>query len=331
MEKIFPKITVITPSFNQAAFLEETILSVLNQNYPNLEYIIIDGGSTDGSVDILKKYEDRLTYWISEKDSGQSEAINKGLRKSTGSILCWLCSDDLYTEGALLNVAAYFENQPEVGFIHGKSILFGEGKKEILVGSDREELTLKYFTVIPFPQPSSFFRRRIIEEQGILDESLHFGMDYDLLVRIALNYPILPVEDILSRYRLHNASKTVSQLSKFSKDWICVFSRFLRSVPIDSSTIETLALHGFYVDDGKRYNHSKEFSRTELKRITSYFLYNQLVIYYELYDPKMIKKILSLLLETDPEFYKEKGLRKTALKRALIPPVLFRFIRSILR
>ena len=119
MVKEHPKISVITPSYNQADFLEETILSVLNQNYPNLEYIIIDGGSTDRSVEIIKKYEKHLSYWVSEKDDGQSHAINKGLQHATGEIICWLCSDDLHVSDTLYTVAELFRLNPEIALLHG--------------------------------------------------------------------------------------------------------------------------------------------------------------------------------------------------------------------
>ena len=107
--KFFPKISIVTPSFNQAEFIEETILSVLNQKYPNLEYIIIDGGSSDGTIDIIKKYEDKIAYWISEKDDGQSYAINKGLQRSTGEIISWLNSDDIFSNNALYTIASAFK------------------------------------------------------------------------------------------------------------------------------------------------------------------------------------------------------------------------------
>src|SRR5262245_11946447 len=126
-----PRITVVTPSFNQAAYLEQTILSVLGQNYPNLEYIVIDGGSTDGSVDIIKKFQDGISYWISEKDRGQGHAINKGLIRATGDIVAYLNSDDYYLDGALQRVADYFVINPEVDLIHGRCRVVDESGTKV--------------------------------------------------------------------------------------------------------------------------------------------------------------------------------------------------------
>lgn len=131
----YPKISIITPSFNQGKFLEGTILSVLNQNYPNLEYIIMDGGSTDNSIEIIKKYVDKLTYWQSKPDDGQSAAINEGFRHATGEIFCWLNSDDQYTEGALKIVGEYFTNHPECQWLCGSGkLIWLHRKKEKIEG-----------------------------------------------------------------------------------------------------------------------------------------------------------------------------------------------------
>src|SRR6266576_1298377 len=124
-----PKISIVTPSFNQGRFLEETILSVLNQNYPNLEYIIIDGGSTDETVDVIRRYEDRLAYWVSEKDRGQVHAINKGIEKTTGDLFGFINSDDLYLPGTFSAVAEYFESHPQAEWVCGDTIMFEAGRE----------------------------------------------------------------------------------------------------------------------------------------------------------------------------------------------------------
>ncbi|MFN6040079.1 MAG: glycosyltransferase family 2 protein, partial [Bacteroidota bacterium] len=176
-----------------AKFIEETLVSVFNQTYQPIEYIVIDGGSTDGSQEIIKKYSDHINYWVSEKDNGQSDAINKGLLRSTGEIVCWLNSDDILLQDAIEKAIKFFEAEPSVDFIHGKSILFGDGKREKIIGDKINDLSLRYVSYIPFPQPSSFFRRKIIEETGLLKTDLHYGMDFELLARVALKYKILHV------------------------------------------------------------------------------------------------------------------------------------------
>src|SRR5229473_6606028 len=122
-----PKISIVTPSFNQGRFLEETILSVLNQDYPNLEYIIIDGGSTDETIEVIRRYEDRITFWVSEKDRGQVHAINKGIEKTTGDIFGFINSDDVYLPGAFNTVVEHFQNQPATEWVCGDTVMFGEG------------------------------------------------------------------------------------------------------------------------------------------------------------------------------------------------------------
>ncbi len=176
----YPKITVVTPSYNQGQFLEETIQSVIGQQYPNLEYIIMDGGSTDNSVEIIRKYEHHLAFWVSEKDEGQSAAINVAFAKSTGEILAWLNSDDMYLPGTLTYVASKLDpGQPEMIFencIHidqKQGIAFGT---DVRKDHDRMNLLLTDYIV----QPSSFWTRKAMDQTGPLDQSLDFGFDSGL-------------------------------------------------------------------------------------------------------------------------------------------------------
>lgn len=209
-----PKISIITPSYNQGKFLEETILSVLTQGYPNLEYIIIDGGSNDNSIDIIKKYEDRLAFWVSEKDEGQTEAINKGFRRATGDIVTWLCSDDTYYPGTLQFVSDFFLHNPDVDVVYGNAASIDENG--VIFRSPR---TLD-FTLLglwigenPIPQPSSFMRSRILEKVGYLNESLYYCMDKEFFLRMAFaGSKIQHVNKILATYRFHEESKTVSAM-----------------------------------------------------------------------------------------------------------------------
>jgi glycosyltransferase involved in cell wall biosynthesis len=327
---MLPKISIITPSFNQGLFLEDTIVSVLDQQYPNLEYIIVDGGSTDNSVSIIKKYESKINYWVSEKDSGQSEAINKGFSRATGEILSWLCSDDLYLPGTLNKVAQLFTANPDTVMIHGRSILFDESGKETIKGADKEELDLRYFTVIPFPQPSSFFRKKLISEQGLLREDLHFAMDYDLLIRTALWYKILPAEDIFSRYRLHKDSKTTSQIKSFAKEWIKVFSKFIRSVKNSDLYIGLLSGSNLYVKGDDVYQHNREFNEDELKLIVLYFLDFMAHLHYHFVERSRTIEITALIKSIDESFYERRSLGSIAFRAKYFPSGMIRILRSYL-
>ncbi len=226
----FLKISIVTPSFNQGDFLEETILSVLNQNYPNLEYIIIDGGSTDNSVEIIKKYEKHLKYWVSEKDSGQSEAINKGIKQATGDIINWLNSDDLFMPSTLFKIHEFFLNaSSDIGVIHGGTLLFNN-KGDLNFDYGYKDPTIERFlSGMSFSQPSAFIRKIYIDKIGALNENAHYGMDYDVYSKLALVSQFVKVDECFSKYRIHSNSKSVSQNHLFINDWIDVFANILNN------------------------------------------------------------------------------------------------------
>ena len=208
----WPKISIVTPSLNQGEFLERTILSVLNQNYPNLEYLIIDGGSTDGSVEIIRKYEKYLAYWTSELDQGQSEAINKGFRKSTGTIMAWLNSDDAYYPQALLAVAEYFQRHPKADVIYGNAALI-DGYDRLLreVRSVPFDLKAFLFSGVNLYSASLFWRERLWCNGERLNTELHFAMDLDLVLRFAeAGSEISHFRKCLAAFRVHTGSKSVN-------------------------------------------------------------------------------------------------------------------------
>ena len=212
----WPKVSIVTPSYNQGQFIEETIRSVLLQGYPNLEYIIIDGGSTDNSVEIIKKYEPWLAYWVSEKDKGQSHAINKGWKRSKGQILAYLNSDDTYRDGTLSYIARYFTNNPDVDMAYGDVYVIDEMDR-LLYPFIGPEFNLKryikdsnYF----IPQQAVFFRRGVFEKVGLLDEDLHFKMDRDYFIRIGMNGCVKRIPHYLAHFRTHPAAKSTPQNTK---------------------------------------------------------------------------------------------------------------------
>ena len=204
-----PKISVVTPSYNQAQFLEETIRSVLDQGYPNLEYIIIDGGSTDGSVEIIRKYEERLAYWVTEPDRGQSHALNKGFRRCTGDIVGWQNSDDTYCPGTLGKVAKAFLMNPAVDVVFGNIYAISSGGELI------RKTHLVPFSVwshvwegMMIKNQGAFWRRRVFESFGFLDESLHYAMDYEFFLRLGLGGAKFKfLHEFLGNYRGHQQAK----------------------------------------------------------------------------------------------------------------------------
>lgn len=206
-----PKVSIITPSYNQARFLENTIRSVLDQDYPNLEYLVIDGGSTDGSREIIVEYADRLAYWQSEKDKGQTDAINQGFALATGEILAWLNSDDLLLPGAVSAAVRQLQANPGAGMVYGDCLLINaEGGK---IGSfpaaqtDLKKLRRGY---VHIPQQASFFRADLWREVGPLDDSFYFAMDYDLWTRLAAKTPLVYVKELWAAFRLHGDAKSIA-------------------------------------------------------------------------------------------------------------------------
>lgn len=234
-----PKISVITPSFNQAQFLEKTITSVLSQNYPNLEYIIMDGGSTDETLDILKRYTGKIK-WILEKDRGQSHAINKGLKMATGDIHCFINSDDYFKEGTLLKVGKYFAQKKDAFWLTGKCMIVNEKGKEVRkIITLYKNIFLKYYRfkelllIINYiSQPSTFWRKEVTEKIGLMDEKLQYSMDYDYWLRIGQKYRLDFLDEYLASYRIHSKSKAViSPETQFQVEYD-IIKRYTRSLPI---------------------------------------------------------------------------------------------------
>ncbi len=211
MKPYLPLVSIVTPSFNQARFLEATIQSVLSQNYPRLEYMIVDGGSTDGSLEIIKKYASRLTWWISEKDQGQTDALNKGFGHARGDILAWLNSDDTYESGAVASAAKYLQMHREVGLVYGDANYIDENGRRLgrfpAAQTDLRRLRQGY---VHIPQQASFFRGELWRTLGPLDPSFYFAMDYDLWVRIASRAALKYLPETWANFRLHAAGKTLA-------------------------------------------------------------------------------------------------------------------------
>jgi glycosyltransferase involved in cell wall biosynthesis len=205
-----PLISIVTPSFNQARYLEAAIQSVFSQNYPRLEYIIVDGGSTDDSLDIIRKYSGKLAWWTSEKDKGQTDALNKGFAHAGGNILAWLNSDDTYEPGALASAMEILQGDPQLGLVYGDANYINETGRVIgkfpAAQTDLHRLRQGY---VHIPQQASFFRGDLWRSVGPLDPSFYFAMDYDLWVRIAARSQVKYVPQTWANFRLHTAGKTI--------------------------------------------------------------------------------------------------------------------------
>ena len=211
-------VSIITPSYNQAPFLEKTIQSVLEQDYPHIEYIVVDGGSTDNSAEIIQKYADYLAYWISEKDSGQAEAINKGFARANGEIVAWLNSDDYYMSNSISMVVRCFEQNPDIVMIYG-DMLAVDGEGQTINVLKYKQLSLEDLLCFQIlGQPSVFFRRSALEKTGLLDPSFHFMLDHHLWIRLAQQGRVLHVPQVWSAARYHPQAKNRARAAEFGRE-----------------------------------------------------------------------------------------------------------------
>ena len=249
-----PLVSIITPSFNQGPFLEDTIRSVLSQSYPHLEYILIDAGSTDNSLEIIHRYSSKLAYWISEVDRGQAHAINKGLQRAQGEILGWLNSDDLLLPDAVSQVVQVFLEEPETGVVYGRLERIDENGRLLPtpeLPKDRTEFSIAHVLgECIVNQPGAFWRRSVMDQAGLLNESLSFSLDYEYWIRLALlgvKFKKLP--QVVAHFRLSSGSKTVSQATAMALEqmkvleWLIDQAELSQRLGISSQKIEQQACH----------------------------------------------------------------------------------------
>jgi glycosyltransferase involved in cell wall biosynthesis len=221
-----PKVSIITPSFNQGRFLEESIRSVLEQTYPNIEYILVDGGSRDQSVEIIKKYQQHFTWWVSENDTGHADALNKGFAHATGEILAWLNSDDVYYPNAVAEAVALLKEHPEVGMVYGDADLIDNSGAAVGQFAARQTDYRRMLRgSVHIPQATTFFRADLWKQVGPLDLSLFFSFDYDLWVKLAKASQLLYVQRSWAKFRIHGDGKTIVNDDRCYPDMLRVLQR----------------------------------------------------------------------------------------------------------
>jgi glycosyltransferase involved in cell wall biosynthesis len=281
-----PKISIVTPSFNQGQYIEQTILSVINQNYPNLEYIIIDGGSTDETIEIIKKYEKHLAYWVSEPDKGQTDAINKGFRKTTGVWFNWLNSDDFYEPGVFETIAKLHNQNNRLKVIAGLEYGFFQNNQEHKInhpGSIVHKTTEETIYTGIIDQPCTFFKRDFLKPFFPLSEDIHYVMDRELWLNYLASYgvaDIIKIDHYFTNFRLHESSKTVSQELLFEKEFEALRVVLLQTLGAPEWLIE---FHKQKVGDFynlKSTLNASQFKGVSNKKLLSVFVYHYALYYY---------------------------------------------------
>ena len=264
--KGYPKISIVTPSFNQGGFIEQTILSIINQNYPNLEYIIIDGGSTDNTIEIIRKYADLITYWVSEPDNGQSHAINKGLERCTGELFNWINSDDYLEDGALLKIGnKYLETNADI--ICGYSSIFNDTTKNELM-KHRTEIFLNVESTIvqqKINQQAMFYKLSIIKILGNVNSNLNFVMDLELWFRYLCKFGqhrIVLIDNLIAHFRIHGNSKTDNYQYKFREEENAIWNYIVIKHGVNNNWVTNFVTHELY-----RFKNNFEFNDINIRKL----------------------------------------------------------------
>ncbi len=323
----YPPISIVTPSYNQGHYLEQTIRSVLLQGYPALQYIVIDGGSTDASVDILRKYHPWLAYWVSEPDAGQTDAINKGFARCTGQVFNWLNSDDYYQPGALLAVGSRFGEDPRTEVVCGAERIFKDadpGDWQLGTGSSvRDTLEQTIFTG-HIDQPPTFFRRAAIQGLLPLSAALKYLMDVELWLRYLLaagQDRIVRTDEVLVNFRLHDQSKTVSQARLFKHERAGILRSLGEQIGVPGYVLALLpVLPGFH----PRWEVS---ARVDRGKLVALYAHKYAGVLFNQGQYRRCRQCVYLVVKAEPRRLKDKSFLRLALASLLPPPVLTRLRR----
>lgn len=298
----FPFVTIITSSYNQASFIEETIESVLSQDYPNIEYLILDDSSTDETQEILAKYGDKIRWEILPEKMLQTPTINKGWRMTKGEIITWLNSDDTFYPGAVSKAVDYLRNHPETGIVFGDSMHTEENGNELSPTPTVSDFSFRKYVLNcenVITQPSTFLRRDVIRKIGYLDETYDLLMDWNFWLRAGLHFKIDYIPELLSTYRLHSDSKTVSQSVNYPPELERMYKEFFSydNLSKELKEIENEAMMNMYFTSGAFYHIGEDAENASKMADKAFKVYPRGIL-----NPKYVHKYLFCKL-SDKSFY----------------------------
>jgi glycosyltransferase involved in cell wall biosynthesis len=274
----FPLVSIVTPSYNQSRYIEQTIQSVLDQDYSHIEYIVIDGNSTDGSVDIIRKYAASLAYWVSEPDRGQTEAINKGWSMSHGEFIAYLNSDDTYVvPDAVRKGINFLLAHPDVAMVYGDAYTIDSNSRII----ERQHLPdYDYVRLVRecrcyIMQPATFMRREVLDSVGYLDPSLYYAMDFDYWLRLGLSHKIAHLPEPLSHFRVHSQSKGVSTHAKNASDFVYVYDKLFsrEDIPEEVKKVRRQAMSSAYLRAALSYHIAGDYRQSRRYMLKGFYFY----------------------------------------------------------
>lgn len=324
------KISVIIPTLNQGEYIGQTMLSLAGQTYRNFEIIVIDGGSTDNTLKVIESHRQLIAQFVSEKDRGQSEAINKGLKMATGEVVTWLNSDDFYEPGTLQAVVDYFTSHPGVDILHGKAIFFGPGIHSKIIGPPGDLALHDYLAYMRFPQPSSFFKKTYLNQTFNLREHLHYAMDFDLVARAILCGAVPgSTGEVLSHYRLHPNSKSNHEL-KFAREWAMVVHQVLSSLHHGQQAAQQLCELGLVKDPAaERLPCRLQINETQTQSIFLQHLNLQYHCHYRNGHRNQCVIISTFLKQHHYSFYVKNNYKKYDFRLKFIPKFALDLVRNL--